>query len=363
MHICPGFYLKMAAEIPINIKQPDNFTAKAVLEAVYVYLNIKDSGSEATEPIASTKNSKGREIVKPFVSAIDKLLITIYPDITPNQITCIGTLMVTTGAYLSLEAARKDSNELRAISGCLLLAGAELDAQDGYRATQIEKESPERHNPIIGQLVDVGADRAEETIQAIFEAIAAFERCDRIGEYLTYLKIVSNCTPSLIRSVAELCGIILPEDGKDCVGFFGSRAGRIFLQFTERELPQNPEYNLPRHILAIFSIGANVKTSIDRINAIVSHQSLGRLPSGKQKEALLRAPLLALLTVGAAAGAYGTYRYLRTHDSQSLHYPNMFREELANIQLTYQDAKLFGTKLKKRVLEKLRGEPSAIVIN
>lgn len=214
--------------------------------------------------LSTTRNSKLRGATSNSVRFATEILHKQFPSLTANDITAIGVVGVTIGATLAVKENKNPNTTpfKKALAFGVLGAASALDALDGSLARLIVEEDPKKKNPH-GQLVDTVADRIQETTLAIARAVSAHDRGDKAGEILALISGISNSAPSFMRAVAEAKGIVVPESGKNTIGFFGTRVGRTI---TGMLSTVNPEIKgVPvQKILDTVNIIANTVTAVDR---------------------------------------------------------------------------------------------------
>ncbi|MDO8657443.1 MAG: hypothetical protein Q7K55_01785 [Candidatus Levybacteria bacterium] len=250
-------------------------------------------------PITETRNSWIRAKTKGTVErgvriARKNEYLRQIPTEAFNATVVIGAAI---GSYFAYKANiredykdEKDRFKEQSKPAVLLTVTALADYVDGTWAREIEREKPGTVDFTRGGAIDAGADRLSETIMGIFRIIYADKKGDWIGKLTALAATVTSPSPSRVRAEVESHGIVLPEAGKSILGFFGTRVGRAIDSISATSYP---EIKIPGHtfsipvqpVLDIITTVSNVKTTIDRRNALQEASKLPKKPdSQKTKE-------------------------------------------------------------------------------
>lgn len=282
--------------------------------------------------VSETRNGALRAYTKELAHYTALLIHQLFPDLTPNQLSAMGFLEVIFGALLAEQGNINFSTSLQIGGFSLQTLGNIKDGLDGPLARIITAQSPGKHDPFTGQLVDVTFDKAGEIATAWTRARTAYLKNNPAGEYAAFGVAITAALPALTRAHVESLGYAVPEIGRNLLEAMGTRTGRIILGMAATHVPyvfdylgqsklgQNYEFvsNLSR-------IGSRVsQPSIDTLNAAASlyttnarMQTLFDLNSrptlnqSQRKEAITRAKLLLGIELVSIGGTVLVHELLR----------------------------------------------------
>lgn len=262
---------------------------------------MKRSRHETEQPVElSPRNSRLRNLSKEPATKVVAFLNKVFPWLTPNEITILGTAGV--GALslyvtrLEKEGRIDNKTAVKIISSYLALSGT--DFLDGSLARYLAETGQGTHDSSVGQLVDSLSDRVQEAFSAWMAMYLAAHRGDKIWLITATLSAFTNPLSSLVRAYAEKHGIVVPETGKG-IEMLGNRVGRVAAS-TTRFLPESEVGPTSAQALidGLTSV-ATLKTTASRIKAVRKRDAVQALDAKSVAEAKRRFRLLsglALLT-------------------------------------------------------------------
>jgi phosphatidylglycerophosphate synthase len=287
------------------------------------------------EPVGP-RNLRIRELAAPLVDTSVAWLHEQFPWLTPNEVTVLGTLGTAVGAYLA-QKDHETSPERFSWRGFIVLVGSACgDFLDGALARLIKKEAsevvysepgvtvtiapitsdPEQPEKEVnaGAVIDAVGDRLGELVMALSRANSAHDRGDLVGEILAYLVAITNAFPSFLRAQVETQGRIVPEGGRDALGFVGTRVGRFLTSTVATVLPKVGPIPVQPILDATTSL-ANLKTTRDRLHILTQTPASEVLPLSPAEKATARIRGKALLAVVALAFAGAALGFRHHHKS------------------------------------------------
>lgn len=250
------------------------------------------------------RNSQYRDIITKPTSAISEVLHKVFPFLTPNEVTVLGSLGL--AGLIMYTAKLEEANKIDAKTGkkllSLFLALTATDALDGALARYLQSKGIEYSGKEIGPEVDSSFDRIQEAFSAWLAIYRAAHQKDKLWLVTATLTAFSNPLSSLFRAYAEKNGIIVPESGKNPFEFLGTRGGR-FIGSTTRFLPSIPVG--PVSVQAVvdgLTAAATLKTTASRANTVIRAKRDGVEKQSMADEKTIisaqrRFKLLAALTV------------------------------------------------------------------
>jgi len=237
-----------------------------------------------------------REQANRITVPIAKNIHEQFPQLSPNHITFLGLCGTTLSLVLNNYAQEKKSSGLRRLAALSYLASSATDALDGALARHINSIG-EKHDQRVGQLVDVGVDRAQETIAALMRLKRARQNNQPLGVVAAALSGVTNFLPSYTRARAEARGVDVSETGGNPLNFLGTRAGRLATTMLGNFTPEIKGVNIAPAI-DLLSTSANVLTTAQRIKATSqSKKIIEPKLAEKAQKATSREKMLKTLTV------------------------------------------------------------------
>jgi len=243
----------------------------------------------------TTPRDLANKITRPIAIKLHEKL----PNLSPNNITMLGLIGTSASLMLNYYAQKKENNNLKTIAGISYLTSSLADALDGALARYI-LEQGENHNTKIGQLVDVGADRAAEIFAAIARILHAKETQQKFGVLAAGIAGITNLFPSYFRAKAEALEKNIPESGKDTLSFLGTRAGRLVTTTISNFFPEIK--NKPvQPVLDSLTTIANLKTTVERVKIVHNKEastilSEDKINMAKEREKMLK--FVSILGIG-----------------------------------------------------------------
>lgn len=251
------------------------------------------------------RNSRLREFSRMPTEKIAQLLHTVFPWLTPNELTLLGAAglggLVLYTAKLEKEGKIDFKTSLQLLGLFLGISGS--DALDGALARYKRKIGEEgTHDSSVGQLVDSLSDRVQEAFSSWLAMYRAAEQGDKLWLVTATLSAFTNPLSSLVRAYAEKNGIVVPESGKNVLEFLGTRVGRFGVGTLHYVTPIQVGGTSVQGIADGLTAAATVKTTVSRVEAVRSHKKTGgnvanELPIEVKKDAERRFKLLAGLAV------------------------------------------------------------------
>lgn len=231
---------------------------------------MKNNQPEKNEKLEGSRNSVLRKITSMPAEKIAEFLYNLFPNITPNEITAMGTtglmFLVLYVALLEKESRINSSTSRKLI--IILLGLTATDALDGSLARYLQSLGIKYKGEEFGPEFDSLSDRIQEAFMSWLAIYRAAHQDDKLWLATATLSALSNPMSSLFRANAEMNGVIVPESGGDILGFWGTRAGRLFISLT---------HVLPRSMIGPVSIQAvldglmtvaTTKTAVQRLRAV-----------------------------------------------------------------------------------------------
>ena len=210
------------------------------------------------------RNSSVREATRPIREGVAVFLDRKFPWITADMITAFGLACNLGGAVFSARENNPNHTEETLLwelaPDMLLITGAIADAFDGPKA-EIEKEKRRKRDPYYkeddkGQLKDAMADRIGTLAKGLSRAISAYQRGDKVGEYMAYANVVTSFFSSITRARAESRLLEVPENGSDPLEFVGNHVGRTILDTISTSRPiLRQRFNIQRMLDVVSTIG------------------------------------------------------------------------------------------------------------
>jgi phosphatidylglycerophosphate synthase len=158
------------------------------------------------------------------------LLHEALPDLTPNQVTVLGTSGLAGLALYVVKLERAGQLDKNSSLGLvsIFLAVSAADAVDGALARHlIAKGVP--HDSDFGGIIDSSFDRVSEALLALLSMARAVENDDDAWFAAAMMAGLANPLSSFMRANAERQGVVVPESGKTVFEFFGTRTGRFVI--------------------------------------------------------------------------------------------------------------------------------------
>ena len=212
----------------------------------------------------SAQNSPLRKYTEPIVRTVAKGLIKVFPTITPNNVTDIGTGLVAMGGL----AATIPHEGFTPWAIGLMAAGTIADAFDGAVAREQGSAS------VQGALHDTLSDRLQESALAGARIVQASGRKDVAGVAAAALAGITNPIPSYLRARVEKMGYVVPESG---TGFLGTRPARAISGIVATaEQSTQP-------ILDSITVLSNITASIERA-LLLSKAQKGTLEQNTEED-------------------------------------------------------------------------------
>lgn len=235
-------------------------------------------------------NSIFRGLTEPVAKKAALGLTKIFPGITADNVTNAGFFGVYAGAILSVIPKGMIGVDFAPYAATLMVGGTSLDAVDGAMA---RIQGTISNN---GALLDMIADRKQETVLALARIAAAGMRRDSFGVIVATAAGITNPIPSKYRAMVEEVGCRVPESGANVGSFFGTRPIRALLGISATAYPEvhilGIEHPTMQPLLDSISVVGNVLTTLERakilgqakkgqleVNPDPNAQELGRLKS------------------------------------------------------------------------------------
>ncbi len=251
------------------------------------------------------RNSRLREFSRKPTEKMAQLLHTVFPWLTPNELTLLGTAglggLVLYTAKLEKEGKIDFATSLQLLGLFLGISGT--DALDGALARYKKKVGKEdSHDSSVGQLVDSLSDRVQEAFSSWLAMYRAAEQGDKLWLVTATLTALTNPLSSLVRAYAEKNGITVPESGKNILEFLGTRVGRFGVGTLHYVSPIQVGGTSVQGIADGLTAVATVKTTLSRVEAVqattkTGARTAGHLPEEVKKDAERRFRLLAGLAI------------------------------------------------------------------
>ena len=224
------------------------------------------------QPVNKTQNSGLRKYSGPITEKISLGLMKVIPDITANDITMTGLLTVVAGAALTIIPESLLGFDFTPLAIALMTGGSSLDVLDGAMA-RIQKTAG-----VDGALLDLKADRWQETGLVLARITTASMRKDPLGVAAAAMAGITNPLPSWLRAQVEEVDSVVPESGAKPIGFLGTRAMRAVFGigatgFSEISFPGTEQSIQP--MLDLITAFSNIYTTFERA---------GILQKAKKKE-------------------------------------------------------------------------------
>ncbi len=274
--------------------------------------------SKETSPVADEKLMRNSALRNYTAGLVEKAVIEIhksYPDLSPNQITILGTLGVAVSgvlAYLN-EVARTDATLTDRLVALGLYGASNLaDAADGGMA-KLWKKLGLPHDSTKGQLVDVTGDRIQELVIKLVSIATALRKNDNLGALFALYVALTNTLPSLLRALAEAQGKTTKETGNTPFHLLGTRAGRA-LTNTEIFFPNVKGIPVAKLANGISGV-ANTLTIIERSKVLFDSKAATPLSTEARQLGRDRAKVLAVIAGVVGIAALGAYSYLKNKKS------------------------------------------------
>lgn len=232
----------------------------------------------------SPKNSALRELAQKPVTLAVEFIAGIFPNLTPNEITVMGTLSVAAlvifVSKLEKEGKIDFETSMKLVVAFLLISAA--DSLDGGLARLKIKQGDKSHDPKIGQLVDSGSDRIQEWFFSAMAMFRAADQKDQAWLAVSTLTAFTNPLSSFFRAWAEAEGIVVPESGKGLVELLGTRVGKVFISIF-RFMPANKTSPIPFNaIMESLVVISTLKVATSRLMAVINHKMKNKLsPASK----------------------------------------------------------------------------------
>ncbi len=261
------------------------------------------------ESMSETRNGPLRAYTKELAHYTALLIHELFPDLTPNKLSAEGFLDVAYGAYQAEKGNLNFSPDDQLNGFIKQLLGNIKDGLDGPLARIIMAESPGKHDPFFGQLVDVFFDKGGEIGTAWIRAKTAYLKNNPAGEYAAEGAAVTATLPALTRAGVESLGFAVPENGNNLLEAVGTRFGRIVLGMAATHVPfafdylgqsrfgQNHELisrlsrmgsRYSQTSFDSLNLGANLYTANARLGLLFDHDARPTLNDKQKVEALAR---------------------------------------------------------------------------
>ncbi len=232
-------------------------------------------------------------------------------DLTPNNVTAIGTGLVAVGAvmaYVGNRPEEKHANRWRTASSVVTAVGEGLDAIDGAlfrHKKQKQQEGDKSVNVVESPNSDAKADRIGEGVKGLARQFTAIQRGDEIGAILASAATIMQPVPSVLRAAAEARGRVLPENGEvPVLDIWGTRAGRSVANVVAMEFP-----GWPQKVADGLVVASTARTIYQRSKALLKKDPEGKLDilseqeKEKAKSRLKHMAGMAGIVIGAAVAA------------------------------------------------------------
>jgi phosphatidylglycerophosphate synthase len=220
-----------------------------------------------------------------------------FPELTANQLTAVGTFMVS-GASL-IAAARSNESSFAERMGCvgIYTAGSLVDAIDGELARiRIANGYTDSE---MGAEFDFTNDRFQETVVYICQMFTSLKREDIFGAAGAFSAAITSSEPSIQRAGCEALGVPVSENGNDNLSKAGTRLGRAILAGIPIALPQLTG------VVGFFTSYANMHVALDRRSDLKEAADKIDVTPGQVKTAEFKIrsgrSIQVLATVGALA--------------------------------------------------------------
>ncbi len=238
-----------------------------------------------------------RDLANKITKPVTARLHERFPKLLPNHVTLLGLVGTSMSLFLNNYALKKNSRSLRAAAATGYFLSSAADAIDGALAREIVQNGGQ-HDTVKGQLVDVGADRAAETMAALARISAGAEKKQPLAIVAAAISGISNYLPSYARAYAESVGKPVAESGQNPLSFLGTRAGRLITTVVSNsglEIKGQPI----QPAVDVLATTANLLATKERIK-VICNNSKNELPSLSEEQiaaAKTRKDMLAKVAV------------------------------------------------------------------
>lgn len=271
----------------------------------------------AIEPLESRPDSRIIELTQSSVRIATRALRrslaerihSFLPNLTPNQLTFLGTITTIAGAAWAYEDNVERGIIPSLVRTAKVLIPQGIDGEDGELAT-IYREQGLKHDSNLGATLDAVSDGTQEEAIALFRAAAANQRGDTKAEVSAYIAGLSSLVPRILRALEESQGILVHESSEGLLGFFGTRFGRAVLNSLATGFPDYRGIPIGMGI-DLSMITSNGFTTIERLKQLTLKDSTKGLATNKVDEARGKVLPLLATAVGGLLLTYSTYRSLR----------------------------------------------------
>lgn len=186
------------------------------------------------------------------------------------------------------------------------------DGLDGALDRYLNSLDPLRQSSSYGALIDVVSDRLREVVMSLARARDAYRHGDNGGEQAAYLAAATTTLPSLVRAGGEgFFDRVSAESGNNFAEFLGTSFGRMVLGGVATIAPREVSRVPLQKTLDGIQSGANILSTISRLEGIYSGNKANLTPKERQ-DAILRFAILLGVELVTLKGAEVTYKDLRS---------------------------------------------------